>query len=46
VTVAVDQGQAEKLIHGIQAGVLYLALLGDNTSLESSAGVNNVSLFN
>ncbi len=44
VTVAVDQAQAEKLIHGIQAGVLYLALLGENTSLESSPGVNNINL--
>lgn len=46
VTVAVDQAQAEKLIHGVQAGVLYLALLGENTALEPSAGVNNVNLFN
>lgn len=46
VTVAVDQAQAEKLIHGIQAGVLYLALLGENTSLERSSGVNNINLFN
>ncbi len=46
VTVAVDQSQAEKLIHGIQAGVLYLALLGENTALEPSAGVNNINLFN
>lgn len=46
VTVAVDQAQAEKLIHGIQAGVLYLALLGENTSLEQSSGVNNINLFN
>jgi hypothetical protein len=42
----VDQSQAEKLIHGIQAGVLYLALLGENTALEPSAGVNNINLFN
>ena len=45
VTVAVDQAQAEKLVHGIQDGALYMALLGENTALEPSAGVNNVNLF-
>lgn len=45
LTVAVDQGQAEKLIHGIQTGQLYLALLGENTTLKPSVGVSNADLF-
>lgn len=45
VTVAVDQAQAEKLVHGAQTGALYLALLSDNTTLKPSAGVTNVTVF-
>lgn len=45
VTVAVDQVQAEKLVHGVQTGALYLALLSDDTTLKPSAGVTNVTLF-
>lgn len=45
VTVAVDQVQAEKLVHGVQTGALYLALLSDDTTLKPSAGVTNVTVF-
>ncbi len=45
VTVAVDQAQAEKLIHAIQTGSLYMALLGENTTLKPSVGVSDVDLF-
>lgn len=46
VTVAVDQKQAEKLVHGIQTGSLYLALLSDGTTFAPSAGVSDEDLFN
>lgn len=45
VTVAVDQRQAEKLIHGVQTGKLYLALIGDGATLKPSSGVNDLNLF-
>lgn len=46
VTVAVDQGQAEKLIHAAQTGEPYLALLGSNTTLTQGTGVSDGTLFN
>lgn len=46
VTVAVDQQQAQKLVHGSQTGVLTLALLGENTALKPSVGVTDSDLFN
>lgn len=46
VTVAVDQAQAEKLVHGAQTGVLTMALLGENTTLTPSVGVTDTDLFN
>lgn len=46
VTVAVDQTQAQKLVHGIQTGALYMALLGDNTVLKPNSGVSDSNLFN
>lgn len=45
VTVAVDQDQAEKLVHGAQTGALYLALLSDDTTLKPSEGVTNQTVF-
>lgn len=45
VTLAVDQTQAEKIIHGTQTGQLTMALLGDNTTLKPSVGVSNTDLF-
>ena len=45
VTVAVDQTQAEKLVHGVQTGALYLALLSDDTTLKPSEGVTNQTVF-
>lgn len=45
VTLALDQAQAEKLIHAIQTGSLYMALLGENTTLKPSVGVSDVDLF-
>lgn len=45
VTVAVGQGEAEKLVHGTQTGSLYLALLTDSTDVRPGAGVDNYTLF-
>ena len=45
VTVSVDQGQAEQLIHAARTGQLYLALLGSGTSVEPRAGVSDATLF-
>ena len=44
VTLAVDQGEAERLIHGTQTGTLYLGLL-DTYQVEPGAGVDNRTLF-
>jgi pilus assembly protein CpaB len=44
VTVAVDQREAEKLIHGIQTGTLYLGLL-DTYEVKPGPGVDNRTLF-
>lgn len=44
VTVAVDQRQAEKLIHATQTGTLYLGLLG-NIETTPGPGVDNRNLF-
>ena len=46
VTMALDQVQAQKLIHGIETGALYMALLGENTTLKPSVGVSDADLFN
>jgi pilus assembly protein CpaB len=45
VTVAVTQAEAEKLIHGIQTGTLYLGLHGTDTSVKITKGVDDRSLF-
>lgn len=44
VTVAVDQRQAEKLVHGAQTGTLYLGLLGDY-EVTPGPGIDNRTLF-
>ncbi len=44
VTVAVDQNEALKLVHGTQTGALYMGLLG-TYEVESGAGVDNRTLF-
>lgn len=44
VTVAVNQDQAEKLIHGTQTGTLYLGLLGAY-QVKPGPGVDNRTLF-
>ena len=44
VTVAVDQPEAEKLIHGTQTGTLYLGLL-DTYEVKPGPGVDNRTLF-
>jgi len=44
VTVAVDQTEAEKLIHGTQTGTLYLGLLGAY-QVKPGPGVDNRTLF-
>jgi len=45
VTVAVKQGDAEKLIHAAQTGALYLALLTDSSETAPGAGVDNRTVF-
>lgn len=45
VTVAVDQGDAEKLIHAAQTGAIYLALLTDTSKTAPGAGVDNRTVF-
>jgi pilus assembly protein CpaB len=46
VTVAVTQDEAERLVHAVQTGSLYLALVSDQTTVSPGAGVNNHTLFN
>lgn len=45
LTVAVNQDDAERLIHAVQTGTLYFALLDDNSDVKPGAGVNNSNLF-
>lgn len=45
VTLAAGQGEAEKLVQGVQTGSLYLALLTDSTDVRPGAGVDNYTLF-
>jgi pilus assembly protein CpaB len=45
VTVAVDDTQAAKLIHGAQTGSLYLALLADGAEPAGSTQVTNAELL-
>jgi pilus assembly protein CpaB len=45
VTVAVSQEEAERLVHAVQTGALYLALLDDSSNVTAGPGVDNKSLF-
>jgi pilus assembly protein CpaB len=45
VTLAVTQAQAEKLIHGIQTGTLYFALLNSQSDVKPGKGVDDRQLF-
>ncbi len=45
ITVAVDQADAERLIHATATGSLYLALLTDSSDVKPDSGVDNSSLF-
>lgn len=45
VTVAVTQQEAEKLVHGIQTGHLYFALLTKDSKVGPGKGVDNRTLF-
>lgn len=45
VTMAANQSEAERLVHGAQTGTLYLALLTDSTDVRQGSGVDNYSLF-
>lgn len=45
VTVAVDQAQAQALVHGAQTGALYLGLLGDGAQASRGTGITNSTLF-
>jgi pilus assembly protein CpaB len=41
LTVAVDQGEAERLIEGLSHGTLYLGLLTDSVNVQTGPGVDN-----
>jgi pilus assembly protein CpaB len=45
VTLAANQDEAEKLIHGSLTGTLSFALLDDTATIEPGAGVDNNTLF-
>lgn len=45
VTVAVDQAQAEKLVHGIHTGTLYFALRSGDIEVVVGEGTNDRRLF-
>jgi pilus assembly protein CpaB len=45
ITVAVNQAQAERLVHATQTGAIYLGLLGADSKVKPGAGVDNNSLF-
>lgn len=45
ITVAVNQADAERLIHATSTGALYLALLTDSSDVKPDNGVDNSSLF-
>lgn len=45
LTLAVTQEEAERLVHGVQTGELYLGLLSATSQTGPAAGVSTVSLF-
>jgi pilus assembly protein CpaB len=45
LTVAVDQDEAERLVHALQTGTLYFALLDESSDIRSGPGVTNGNLF-
>lgn len=45
VTLAVDQPQAERLIHASQSGALTFALLDGTTQMKDTGGVDDTTLF-
>jgi pilus assembly protein CpaB len=45
LTVAVDQEDAERLIHATRTGLLYLALLTDSSDVSAGPGVDISNLF-
>ena len=45
LTMAVDQNQAEVLIHALSTGALYMGLLGDGTEIVKSGGISDGNLF-
>lgn len=45
LTLAVTQQEAERLVHGVQTGELYLALLSTTSKTGPGVGVSTVSLF-
>jgi pilus assembly protein CpaB len=46
ITLALDQKQAERLIHRVQTGSLYLALVNDASDVDPGPGVNDNNVFN
>jgi pilus assembly protein CpaB len=45
LTVAVDQNNAQTLIHALATGSLYLGLLGEGTEIVKNNGVTDANLF-
>jgi pilus assembly protein CpaB len=45
ITVAVNPGEAERLVHAAQTGSLYLALLSSEAVTMTTAGVSDVTLY-
>ena len=45
MTLAVTQPEAERLVHGVQTGELYLALLSTTSKTGPGVGVSTISLF-
>jgi pilus assembly protein CpaB len=45
VTVAVDQAEAEKLVHGVHTGTLYFGLRGADVEVATGPGVDDRRLF-
>jgi len=41
ITVAVDQQEAERLVHGLNTGSLYLGLLSDSVEVRTGSGVDD-----
>lgn len=45
ITFAVDERQAERLVHGANTGILHLGLLDETTRTTAGSGVDDASLY-